>query len=717
MFDLEKPLRLDVAAMTAPNLTDRFSERDLARIGNAVLEGYKVDKGSRAGWERRTEAALNLALQLQEVKTFPWNGASNVKFPLVTVAAIQWHSRAYPLLVAGPELVKARILGQDPDGAKRDRADRVTSFMSYQLLEEMPEWEGETDRGLLQLPIIGCAFKKTYYNGALGRNTSELVPAKDFVVNYWAKSIQTAPRATHIIPLYRNDIYEKSRLGVWRDVLQSSWYAAGPQIANASGDAAANRRTGMTPPATSDFTTPFTFLEQYVRMDLDEDGYAEPYIITVEESSGYVCRIVFNSEPGQVFRTTGNRILRIEEDQVFTKLSFIPSPDGGFYDIGFGLLLGPINQSVDSLINQLIDSGTLATTAGGFLGRGVKIRGGEQSFRPFGWQRVDSTGEDLAKGIYPFPVREPSNVLFMLLSLLIDYTNRVSGSTDIMVGVNPGQNTPAATSQLMAEQGSKINSAIFKRVWVGFKEEYVKLYKLNRKYVPVTIKYFGEKSGWIRREDFLTDPDTIRPAADPNIASNAERIQQALTVKQQAMTSGGYDPDAVERNLLRALRVEGMETLYPGIAGKPAPKPPQVALEEIKQQGRMAEKQLDARTRFLEMMIEAEREAGKTEAEILLIKAQIAQIVSEIGEAQAASQVKAFEAQVGALTKLQASQQGFIKLLQEGMKNGQSTGNNGGTVPRMEAPSGDSAGLPGIGSSMPGADAAMVAGGVPPQGA
>lgn len=716
MLKLEKPLRLDEAAMKAANLTSRFTDSDLSKIGALVLDGFKIDKGSRSAWERRMESALNLALQLQEVKTFPWPDASNVKFPLVTVAAIQWHSRAYPLMVAGPELVKARVVGPDPNGQLRDRADRVSSYMSYQLLEEMPEWEGETDRALIQLPIIGCAFKKTYYNGALGRTTSELVPAKDFVINYWAKSMETAPRRTHIIPFYRNDIYEKSRLGIWRDVLETSWYNGTPQQPmNAGGQA--DKRTGQTAPAQADFTTPFNFLEQYVRMDLDDDGYAEPYIITVEENTGYVCRIVFNSEPSQVFRTTDNKILRIEEDQVFTKLSFIPSPDGGFYDIGFGLLLGPINQSVDSLINQLIDSGTLATTAGGFLGRGIKMRGGEQSFRPFGWQRVDSSGEDLAKGIYPFPVREPSNVLYMLLSLLIDYTNRISGSTDIMVGVNPGQNTPAATSQLMAEQGSKINSAIFKRVWVGFKEEFCKLYKLNRKFTPVTIKRFGEQQNWVRREDFSANPDVIRPAADPNIASNAERVQQAMMIKQQSMTSGGYDPDAVEKNLLRALRVEGVEALYPGVANKPAPVPLQVQLEGLKQQGRMAEKQADHRARFIELMVETERDAALTAAEIELTKAKIAEIISAIGEAQAATQVKAFEARIGALTALQQAQQGYLKLIQESTRNEQGTTGQPGAVPGMEEPSGDAGGLLGVGSPMPGADAALVAGGVPPQGA
>lgn len=709
MIEFENSITLTDAAINEPNLCSRFTDQDLANIGALVLDGYKLDDASREKWKKRNEAAMNLALQLQEAKSFPWQGASNVKFPLVTIAAIQWHSRAYPLLVQGPDIVKMEINGPDPQGENRAKADRVGSYMSYQLLEEMEEWEEETDRALLQIPIVGCAFKKTYHAGALGRNVSELVAAKDLVLNYHAKSIESCQRKTHIIPFYRNDVFEKCAAGLWRDVRDMHWFNGLPAPKTDVGTLKADRRTGLSTPARSDFTTPFTFLEQHVRLDLDGDGYAEPYIVTIEETSGCVVRIVCNFTPKDILRKTDSdrsTIIRIREEQVFTKFPFIPSPDGGIYDVGFGLLLGPINAAVDSIINQLVDAGTLATTAGGFLGRGVKIRGGEMSFRPFGWQRVDSTGEDLSKGIFPFPVREPSTTLFNLLSLLVDYTNRISGSTDIMVGENPGQNTPAQTSQLMAEQGAKINSAIFKRVWRGFKKEFQKLYILNRRHTPVTVLTYGAESGWVRREDFMGPEAALVPAADPNLASDGHRSQQALMVKQFAATTAGYDKDAVERMVLRSMRVESIDTLFPGSQKMPAPPPPKVVIENIKGEQKLKVIEAQGKQRFMEKMVDLEAQQQKIEAEIEMMKAETASIIAEMGAAEAAAQVKAFETQVGALQAMHDSNRGYIKLMQESMQANGKPGNGPGAagpkppaVPGMASPSGN----PGAPQGAPGA--------------
>lgn len=676
MINLETNIKLNKKTIESPNIAGQFSQEDLDKIGIHVKEGYDLDKDSRMVWERRMESAFNLALQIQEGKTFPWQGCSNVKFPLVTIAAVQWHSRAYPTLIQGPEIIHCRTNGQDKDGNLRKSADRVADYMSYQLLEESPTWEEETDRALLQVPIIGCAFKKTHYSPAEGRNCSNLVPAKQFVINYYAKSIETAQRKTEIIPMYRNEIYERSLSGVFLDVRNDPWYTGLPAQRQNPGQAKADKRTGQNQPSKPDFTTPLQMLEQHVRIDLDDDGYAEPYIITIEQESRRVCRIVCNFDYDSItwMDKEDGQILRIKEDQYYTKIPFIPSPDGGFYDIGFGMLLGPINDSVNSIINQLIDAGTLSTTAGGFLGRGVKIRGGEYSFRPFGWQRVDSTGDDLAKGIFPFPVREPSSTMFQLLSLLIDYTNRISGSTDIMVGENPGQNTPAQTSQLMAEQGAKINNAIFKRVWRAFKEEFQKLYNLNRKFTPTTGMSYGEKSGWIQRSDFQLPEEAIRPAADPNLTSDGQRVQQASAVLQRSMGVPGYNRDLVERNYLRALKVEDIDQIFPG-AEKTGPLPnPKVELEKMKLQVKQMGDDSKMKTKLADII--SKRELNL--AQIDKLKAEAAVLISSVGEAQAAHELAVFEAQIGAAERVDKSYQEYSKILLGARQDGMQQGAGGG---------------------------------------
>ncbi len=580
MPQLENHLKIDKETTLSPNLTQLFSEKDLVYIGNCVWEGYEQDEFSRSAWRSRTQRAMDLALQLQEERTFPWPNASNVAFPLVTIAALQFHSRAYPAVVSGPEIVKCRVIGQDPEGVEAARAARIGAHMSYQALEGDASWEEQHDRLLINLPIVGCAFKKTYHSSLTSDNKSELVLAQDLVMDYYAKSVESCRRKTHIIPLYRNEMYSQMVLGVFQDYTEETWFQSTAKPLRRALDEREDARTGSSQPK-SDPATPFTTLEQHCWLDLDGDGFDEPYVVTIESDTKKVLRIVARWDRIEdVQRTNDGRIYQIDATEYFTKYSLIPNPDGGIYDIGFGILLGPLNESVNTLINQLIDAGTMATTAGGFLSRGTKIRGGNYSFSPFEWKRVDSTGEDLSKGIFPLPVREPSNVLFQLLSLLINYTERISGSTDVMVGENVGQNTAKGTVDQLVEQGSKIYSAIFKRVWRSMKEEFKKAFRLNAIYLP-TERIFGAAGLKVLREDYLTDPNRVVPACDPTLASDAQRTQQAIMLKQAAATTPGYNVEAVERRFLSAIQVDGVELLYPGPSKVPQGEDLKITLKKL----------------------------------------------------------------------------------------------------------------------------------------
>lgn len=610
MLNLSSKLTIDKSVWGAANLTDRFTEADLGSIGNHVWESYASDLASRSGWERRSSAGMDLAMQIAKAKTFPWPNCSNVAFPLVTIAALQFHARAYPAIISGTEVVKCRT-GYEPTPERTAIAEAVGKYMSYQVLEQDTAWEEGHDRLLLNYAIVGCAFVKTYYSTRARSNTSELVLAQDLVVNYFAKSIDTARCKTHIIPTYRNEVLEgiRSDSPKFRDVSQAPWF-----LENAQPLTPPEPRDGTTAPQPSS-STPFTFLEQHTWLDLDDDGYEEPYIVTIEEKSRAVVRIVARFERDEdITYNSRKQIVSIRATEYFTKYGFIPSPDGSIYDMGFGVLLGPLNESVSSAINQLIDAGTMAIGAGGFLGRGAKIRGGIYTFSPFEWKRVDSTGEDLSKSIYPLPVREPSNVLFSLLSLLIDYTNRISGATETMVGENPGQNTPAETSRSMVEQGMKVYSAIFKRTWRAMKEEFRKLYILNAQFAP--IKY---------RHLFLYDPNDICPAADPNIVSDSERFMRASAIAGRASTTPGYDPAAVELNFLKSLRVDNPQQFYKGFDPATQPKDPRIVVAEMKTQLEMAKLQ-NAQQEFAATLMEDRR---LNQAEMVKIQAQVIHLLAQ----------------------------------------------------------------------------------------
>lgn len=640
MLTLEKHIKLDASVCAAPNLTDRFDADDLKRIGEWCWTGYDRDVQSRSTWLRRAQAALDLSLQLQREKSFPWPGCSNVSFPLLTIAAMEFHSRAYPALVQGTNIVKARVPGLDPTGQLTKVAMAVGQFMSYQCLEEDQAWEEQMDRLLLQLPIVGCVFKKSRWDPRLDTCISDMVPAVKLVMDYYAKSVESCARKTHVIELFRNEVWERCKGGTFRDFIEEAWYKSPSQPMEGEGQPDADRRMGINAPF-ADESTPLTFLEQHCWMDADGDGYAEPYIITIEGNSKQVARIVARWEaPEDITYTAKRQVLRIKATEQFTGYVLIPNPDGSVYGMGFGTLVGPLNEAVNTMLNQIVDAGTLANTAGGFLSRGVKIRGGAFTFTQFGWNRVDSTGEDLQKGIFPLPVREPSNVLFQVLSFLVNYTQRVSGSTDMLAGENPGQNTPAGTSQEMVIQGMKIYSALFKRVWRCMKEEFSKRYILNARYLPGKKK-FGE--GTIGREDFMGDPSQIVPAADPNVVSEQMRVQMALMISERARMIPGYDIAATERNLHSAMQLQGAEALYPGPDKVPPLPNPKVQVEQMK----MEVKKLQLQQEQQQFVMTMQEEQKLNQAKIIELLAQAESLAADAQSAQAGHQIALIESMIG----------------------------------------------------------------------
>ncbi len=601
MLRLEQNIKLTAETPQQPDLAGDFSETDRQRIALHVWTGYDVDEQSRDEWRKRNQAGMDLALQIAKPKNFPWPNCSNVKFPLVTIATLQFHSRAYSALVDGPNIVKADVYGADPDGAKAARALAISEHMSYQLLKEDRAWEEQHDRLLINIPVVGTAFKKSYYSASKSHNTCELVLAKDLVMDYYAKSVDTCARKTEIIPHTRNEMVEKMLTGLFFDYTEEAWFKDNAVPMAQPSQSEQDKRAGLTQPS-PDSATPFTVLEQHCWLDLDGDGYEEPYIVSIEAKTKKLLRLVARwTSDADVSRTNKGKIYKIEAEEYYTKYGFIPSPDGSIYDIGFGILLGPLNESVNSLINILIDGGVMSTTAGGFLGKGAKIRSGNYSFAPNEWKRMDATTEDIAKSVWPLPVREPSMVLFQLLGLLINYTDRVSGSNDVMVGENPGQNTPAETSRMLVEQGSKLFKAIFKRTHRSMKWEFEKLYVLNGRNMELTSTY-GPQAKQVSRDMYLGDPGSICPASDPDMTSDAEAKQQVMAIKQDAMQTPGYDIAAVTRRFLSAFKVKDPETLYPGPDKIQPGKDVKIVLQEMKNQEKQMALQVQNQQFMIEMM-------------------------------------------------------------------------------------------------------------------
>ena len=536
--------------IASDNIADELSDEQLKKIGTQVYDGYETDLKSRSLWEKDLEKWTKLALQIVDEKTFPWKGASNVKYPLLSTAAMQFNARAYPSLVpADNKVVKCRAIGADIDGMKAERARRVSLHMSYQVTEEMEDWEEDMDRLLLVLPITGTAFKKTYWDSSLQRNCSKLVYPTDLVVNYWAKSLEEAERKTEIIPISKRKLKERQLQGIYRECTL-------PDPVIDATDEQRQERQGFVNPD-QDETTPYTLLEQHGYLDLDEDGYAEPYVILVEKHSREVLRITARYTDEDVLMGEKGEVVKISSIEHYTKFSFVPNPDGGFYDIGFGRLLGSINASADTLVNQLIDSGTLNNLQSGFIGKGLRIKMGESSFTPGEWKAVNATGDDIKKQIFTLPTKEPSPVLMTLLQFLLQSGKELASVAEIFVGKMPGQNTPATTTMATIEQGMKVFTAVYKRIFRSLTKEYRKLYKLNYRYLNPEqyIDVIDEK---IEQSDYAGPENDIVPAADPQATMAQEKLTKAQNL-MQLMSLGTLDPMQVTAYLLEAFEIPNAE--------------------------------------------------------------------------------------------------------------------------------------------------------------
>jgi len=546
------------------NIAEDLDQDVISSIAARVVDDYTTDKESRVVWEQSNKDILRLAKLDIEKKTYAGEQVANVKYPIIANAAMQFAARAYPEIIKGNDVVKPKVIGDDPDGKKASRGKRICEHMSYQLLNDMSDWEEGVDQLLFTLPAIGCMFKKTYYSAVTNQNVSELVFADDLVVNYYAKSEEAASRITHVIELTRNEIVERIRSGVYLkfDV---------EELGLASGEEGQGQ---------VDEDTPHVFLEQHRWYDLDKDGYQEPYIVTVHQGTQKLVRISARFELSGVQANEKGEIIRIEPTHYFTRFLLMPAFDGSFYGMGFGSLLHSINSSVNTTLNQLLDAGTLSNRQSGFLGRGIQLgRGASLKFKSGEWKSVQTTGDDLHKNIVPLPTKEPSPTLFQLLGLLIETGKELSGMTEVLAGESPGPNVPATTTLALIEQGLQVYSAIHKRIHRSLYKEFQKIRKLNALYLQ-DDEYSNvlDNQEAVRRSDYNSEDMDIIPVSDPNSTTNMQRIMKATALL--AMKGQGLNDEEINRRYLEALQIENIEVLIP----KEAPPNPMLELElQIKQ--------------------------------------------------------------------------------------------------------------------------------------
>jgi chaperonin GroES len=552
------------------NIAADIDAEELKKIGNTVVEDYKTDVASRSVWEDRIKNWYTLFAGLVEQKNKPWENCSNVNIPIMSTACLQFQAREYEALLPPKEIAKFYAT----DGAAVDEAARCQKFLNWQLTEQMEEWEEDMDVTLLMLPIFGVSVKKTYFDATLKRPVSVVLRTNEFVAPYGVKRLEDAPRKTHVYESYLNDIRIKGRDKAWintKEIGTQSPSVQGIELAQEYKEAS-DEATGVSN-TLEDKDRPRVILEQHRTWDVDGDGIEEPYIITVDKETSTVLRIESLSYDDPITNTVKVR-------EYFTPYIFIPNPDS-WMGFGFGHLLEHLNHSANSLINQLIDAGTLSNNISGLFNRRANIKNGDLSFEMGELKGVDAATDDIRKAIYTFDFKQPSTVLFSLLQMVQNYAKELSSVTEAMMGKLPPSDTTATSMLTVMEQGLKVFSTIHKRTHRGLKKELKKISALNAMYLDETV-YFAVQdstSSEIQtlrsgRQDFLKKIDVI-PISDPTITSRAEKLIRSRQAYELGMQNPDIQQDPLARyeltkNLLEALEVQNIGK----ILKKPEPPPP-----------------------------------------------------------------------------------------------------------------------------------------------
>jgi hypothetical protein len=540
------------------NLAEVLGDDVLASIASDLLSSIKGDKQSRSEWEKTyTDGLKYLGMKFDDARSQPFEGSSGVIHPILAEAVTQFQAQAYKEMLPAKGPVKTEIVGARTVEIE-NQAERVQEFMNYYIMNVMEEYDPELDQMLFYLPLAGSAFKKVYFDVVLNRAISKFIPPEDLIVPYEAADISSAERITHVINMSSNEIKKQQLSGFYANVdIGSDGYAEDMSEV----EEAIDEIQGMSPSYKENRNR--TVYEVHTVLDIEgfEDvdatgnptGLKLPYIVTIEDSSEKVLSIRRNYNETDPLKNKIN---------YFVQYKFMPGL--GFYGLGLSHMIGGLSKASTSILRQLIDAGTLANLPAGFKARGMRIRDEDDPLQPGEFRDIDTTGGSLRENLIPLPIKEPSNVLMQLLGLLVDSGKRFAAIADMNVG-DMNAAMPVGTTVALLERGTKVMSAIHKRLHYSQKLEFNLLAKVFGESLPPIYNYaIGTGSNEVKQQDFDDRVDII-PVSDPNIFSQSQRVTLAQELLQMVQSNpqvhGPMGIYEAYRRMYAALGVDNVEAL------------------------------------------------------------------------------------------------------------------------------------------------------------
>jgi len=545
------------------NLAEFIDDADLGRISTEIVSDIQEDINSRKEWEDQYKNGLELLGMNYEDRAEPFEGASGIVHPLLAESVTQFQAQAYRELLPAGGPVKTAIIGQETPEIVA-QAERVKNFMNYQITYEMEEYDPELDQMLFYLPIVGSSFKKVYFDPSLQRAVSKFVHAEDLIVPYNATDLKTSTRICHVIRMDSNEIRKLQLTGFYKDIELPTSEADTDNY-----DEVKETIKDIEGMSSSNYNEELTLYEIHTDLDLpgfedvnplgEATGLKMPYIVTIVESSGEVLSIKRNFNEADPLRS---------KIPYFVHYKFLPGL--GFYGFGLTHMIGGLSRASTSILRQLIDAGTLSNLPAGFKARGARIRDDETPLNPGEFRDVDMVGMDLRQAIMPLPFKEPSQTLYSLLGTLIDSGRRFASMADMKVGEMQG-NAPVGTTMAIMERGTKVMSAIHKRLHYSQKVEFKILARIFAMGTPMYPYQVPGAPPEIKQTDFDQRIDVL-PVSDPNIFSMSQRIALAQTQLQLAQSNPDiHGPNGMYqayRKMYEALGVTNIDAIL-----QPPPQP------------------------------------------------------------------------------------------------------------------------------------------------
>jgi len=540
------------------NLVDFVDESTLQKISSDLLSSIKSDKQSRSEWEKTyTDGLQYLGMKFDESRSQPFEGSSGVIHPILAEAVTQFQAQAYKEMLPAKGPVKTEIIGARTIETE-NQAERVQEFMNYYIMNVMSEYDPELDMLLFYLPLAGSAFKKVYFDSVTNKAVSKFIPPEDLIVPYEASDMTSAERITHSISMSLNEVKKQQITGFYANVeiTDETYDDDESEI-----DKAIDEIQGVEPSYKEDRNR--TVYEIHTVLDIEgfEDLDAEgkptglklPYIITIDEDSTSVLAIRRNYQETDPLKNKIN---------YFVQYKFLPGL--GFYGLGLSHMIGGLSKASTSILRQLIDAGTLANLPAGFKSRGMRIRDEDEPLQPGEFRDIDTTGGSLRENLIPLPIKEPSNVLMQLLGLLVDSGKRFAAIADMNVG-DMNQAMPVGTTVALLERGTKVMSAIHKRLHYAQKVEFQILSKVFAEYLPPVYEFaVGSGGQEIKSQDFDGRVDVI-PVSDPNIFSQSQRVTLAQELLQMVQSNpqihGPMGMYEAYKRMYAALGVDNVDSL------------------------------------------------------------------------------------------------------------------------------------------------------------